>query len=61
MNKTETHEAEIGKDIYNLVEELYPICRSIMGAGNRQTLSLVQDHIPVKIHEVPTGYQAYDW
>ena len=32
-----------------------------MGNGNRETLSLIQEHIPIKIHEVPTGYQAYDW
>jgi len=51
----------IGNQIYNFLKELFPICRSIMGEGNRETLRLIQKHIPIKIHEVPTGYQAYDW
>ena len=49
------------KQIYDFLKELFPICRSIMGEGNRETLRLIQKHIPIKIHEVPTGYQAYDW
>tara|TARA_Y100001963_G_C6741792_1_gene429374 strand:+ start:160 stop:1446 length:1287 start_codon:yes stop_codon:yes gene_type:complete len=51
----------IGKEIHKFAAEMFPICRSIMGNGNRQTLKLIQKHIPIKIHEVPTGYQAYDW
>lgn len=50
-----------GEQIYNFIEEIFPICRSITGEGNRQTLALIQKHAPIKIHEVPTGYQAYDW
>ena len=48
-------------EIYEFVKEIFPICRSIMGEGNRETLNLIQNHIPITIHEVPTGYQAYDW
>ena len=46
---------------YKLIEELYPICRSITGDGVRQTLSIMQKHIPLEIHEVKTGQQAFDW
>jgi aminopeptidase-like protein len=50
-----------GNEIYNFLKKIFPICRSITGDGNRETLKLIQKAIPLKIHEVPTGYQAYDW
>ena len=30
--------SEIGRDIYGLIEELYPICRSITGNGFRESM-----------------------
>ena len=51
----------IGNEIYNFLKEIFPFCRSITGNGNRQTLKAIQEHIPLIIYEVPTGYQAYDW
>jgi len=51
----------VGADIYDLVKRLYPICRSITGDGVRKTLSIVKEYIPVKIHEVPTGTEVFDW
>lgn len=51
----------IGKEMYNLVKRLFPICRSITGNGVRETLKIIQEYIPVKIHEVPTGTKAFDW
>jgi len=51
----------LGNSIYDFVKQIFPICRSIMGDGNRQTLSLIREQIPIQIHEVPTGYTAYDW
>src|SRR6267143_4543925 len=52
---------EAGEQMYELVRELYPICRSITGNGVRETLRRVADHIPLKIHEVPTGTPVFDW
>jgi aminopeptidase-like protein len=52
---------DIGQDMYQLIAELYPICRSITGDGVRQSLGLIQKHIPLEIHEVPTGTQVFDW
>jgi len=40
---------------------LYPICRSITGEGVRQTLRILQEQIPLQIHEVPTDTQVFDW
>lgn len=47
--------------MYNLMVELYPICRSITGDGVRKTLQVIQKHIPLKIHEVPSGTPVFDW
>lgn len=57
-----TDEAEqVGRQIYQLVSDLYPICRSITGNGVRETLAILQEHIPLQIHEVPSETQVFDW
>ncbi len=47
--------------MHNLIAELYPFCRSITGDGFRQTLRHLREHVPLEIHEVPTGTQVFDW
>jgi aminopeptidase-like protein len=47
--------------MYALVEQLYPICRSITGDGVRRTLEILSSYIPLAVHEVPTGTQVLDW
>ncbi len=56
-NKSET----IGNEMFQLIEELFPICRSITGNGVRQTLKNLKKHIPLKTHEIPTGTKVFDW
>lgn len=51
----------IGKKIYDLCADLFPICRSITGEGVRQTLSILRDYISLDIHEVPSGTAVFDW
>jgi len=53
--------AGVGEEMYQLVARLYPICRSITGDGVRETLRVLQEHIPLDIHEVATGTQVFDW
>ncbi len=45
----------------DFIKELFPICRSITGDGVRETLKLIARHIPLQIHEVPTGTKVLDW
>ncbi|WYM00963.1 MAG: DUF4910 domain-containing protein [Gloeotrichia echinulata CP02] len=52
---------QIAEEIYQLIFQLYPICRSITGDGFRETLKVIKQHIPLSIHEVPTGTQIFDW
>ena len=48
-------------ELYALIEELYPICRSISGQGVRQTLEILRRYLPLTVHEVPSGSQVLDW
>jgi aminopeptidase-like protein len=50
-----------GPTIMALIEELFPICRSITGNGLRRTLEILRQHIPLKVHEVASGTQVFDW
>src|SRR5439155_10821488 len=50
-----------GAVLYNMVQDLYPICRSITGEGVRRSLRLLQRHVPLSIREVPSGTQVFDW
>lgn len=50
-----------GAAIYALIEELYPICRSITGDGLRETLRIIGQQIPIQLTEVPSGTPVLDW
>ena len=51
----------LGRELYELVRELYPICRSITGDGVRETLQRVSRVVPLERHDVPSGTQVLDW
>src|SRR5215475_5535316 len=50
-----------GIDLHDLIAELFPINRSLTGAGVRETLAIVARHIDLAIHEVRTGTAVLDW
>ncbi len=52
---------ELGQRMYRLIEELYPVCRSITGEGLRETLRRVQREVPILLHEIPSGTAVFDW
>lgn len=52
---------ELAREVDAYLHRLFPICRSITGNGNRETLRILQELIPLTIYEVPTGTQVYDW
>jgi aminopeptidase-like protein len=54
-------EADTGAELHALVARLYPICRSITGAGVRETLGILGERIPIAVHEVPSGTPVFDW
>jgi aminopeptidase-like protein len=50
-----------GRDMHAFMTELFPICRSISGEGLRRTLRMIEERVPIEIHEVVTGSTAFDW
>ena len=51
----------VGEQMYELISDLYPICRSITGNGVRQTLERIMQEIPLTVHEVLSGTRVFDW
>lgn len=52
----------VGRAIHDLASELWPIPRSLTGAGVRETLAILRRELPeLTIHEVPTGTACFDW
>ncbi|MEH2048016.1 DUF4910 domain-containing protein [Nostoc sp.] len=56
-----TNVNDISCKMYQLMSDMYPICRSITGDGLRKTLNIIKQHIPLNIHDIPTGTQVFDW
>jgi len=52
---------DAGIEMYEFVKRLFPIHRSITGNGVRETLKIIQEYIPITIHEVPSGTVVFDW
>jgi aminopeptidase-like protein len=52
---------DFGATLYELLGELFPICRSITGEGLRESLRRIAKRVPLELTEVPTGTPAFDW
>ena len=52
---------DAGKTMFELMEKLFPICRSITGNGVRETLKILSGYISLETHEVKTGTKVFDW
>ena len=50
-----------GRDLHDFAEELVKPYRSITGDGVRESLRMIQNIVPITIHEVPSGTKAFDW
>ena len=53
--------SDTSQEMFQLIRKLYPICRSITGDGVRETLKILQEYIPLTIHEIPSGTEVFDW
>lgn len=48
--------------MYELAQELFPICRSITGNGVRETFHILKREIPeLEIYEIASGTEVFDW
>ena len=53
--------ADVGCELHALVSRLFPICRSITGEGVRQTIAVLSDFIDIRVTQIPSGTQVFDW
>ncbi|MCC6600325.1 MAG: DUF4910 domain-containing protein, partial [Crocinitomicaceae bacterium] len=51
----------IKEELENYFDRLWPICRSITGAGLRQSFEILRELIPLELTEVPSGTGVFDW
>lgn len=54
-------EASIGKEFERYFDRLWPICRSILGPGYRESLSILSELIPMERLVFQTGQKVFDW
>jgi aminopeptidase-like protein len=51
----------LGAEMLTLMRDLFPLFRSVTGAGLRETLRRVSRVAPLQVHEVPSGTAVFDW
>lgn len=60
--KALTGQPSAGQLAYQLCQTLFPICRSLTGAGVRESLEILRGQMPeLQICSVPSGTQCFDW
>jgi len=53
---------DIGSFCHTLAQELFPLCRSLTGQGNRETLAKLGTFLPsLVVKNVPSGTKVFDW
>src|SRR6202035_123324 len=48
-------------DLNQIFDELFPLCRSITGAGFRRSIDIFRKHMDLTIHRYETGKKVFDW
>lgn len=52
----------VGQNMYQLAERLFPMCRSLTGNGFRESLRILTEGLSdFRTYEIPTGTQVFDW
>ena len=52
---------ETGRDAFELVRRLFPLCRSLTGEGVRATFDVLAEQLPIRRTEIPSGTSIFDW
>lgn len=53
--------AQVTNLLQSKLDLLFGLNRSLTGAANRETIDGLQDIVPIKIIEIPSGTKAYGW
>ncbi len=51
----------VGAEAFALMERLFPLCRSLTGAGVRATLDILAETLELRRTEIPSGTPIFDW
>ncbi len=52
---------DVGREAYELMGRLFPLCRSLTGDGVRATFDVIEEQIPLTRTEIPSGTRVCDW
>jgi len=53
--------SDLTAEIDSYLQRLFPLTRSITGPGNRESLKILQEIVPLEIKEYSSGTPVYDW
>jgi aminopeptidase-like protein len=48
-------------NMWRLMEQLFPLHRTLVGPGYTHSLKLIREYLPLNIAEFPSGQKAFDW
>lgn len=51
----------IGAEAFELMQRLFPLCRSLTGSGVRATFDAIEEHVPLERTEIASGTSLFDW
>ena len=52
---------DVGREAHALAKRLFPLCRSLTGGGVRATFDLLEEDLPIRRTEIPSGTKVFDW
>ena len=52
---------DTGREAYELMRRLFPLCRSLTGDGVRATFDVLEEEIPLARTEIASGTRVFDW
>jgi aminopeptidase-like protein len=51
----------LGTEAYELMQRLFPLCRSLTGSGVRATFDVLEEYIPLRRSAIASGTKVFDW
>ncbi len=61
MGNDSVKRLKTAKDIDALLERLFWLNRSLSGEGNRKTLRIIAEYLPIEVKKYPCGSGLFDW
>ena len=53
--------SETEKSMWDLMERLFPLHRTLISPGFHKSLEMIQEEIPMEITKFPCGSKVFDW